>query len=73
MWNTYKKMEIINYFEKCNFCKRDMLVQVTLFGINHNAGLSVVCKDCIRIRGISKKFKKQSPESAKEIEKWMQG
>lgn len=28
--------------------------------------------ECIKKEGLSKKFKKQSPNEAKEIEKWMQ-
>ena len=64
-------MELVNYFEKCKECGREILVSVALIGVNHNAGLSVICKECIKKKGVDKKFKKQSPERAEEIEKWL--
>lgn len=63
-------MEVINYFERCSECKREILVSVGLFGVNHNAGISVICKECIKKKGIDEKFKKQNPTLAKEIEEW---
>ena len=64
-------MKVENYFEKCSICKREILVEVVLFGINHNAGLSVVCKKCLKQKGLSKKYKKQNPKEAKKIERWL--
>ncbi len=62
---------MINYFEKCSECKREILISIALFGTNHNAGISVTCKKCLKKKGIDKEFKKQNPESTKEIEEWL--
>lgn len=64
-------MEVINYFERCSECKREILVGVALFGVSHNAGISVICKECLKKKGVDKKFKKQNPEMAKEVEEWL--
>ena len=64
-------MEIIQYFEKCTKCKRELLVSVALIGVNHNAGLSVTCKECLKKSGLDKEFKKQSPKESKEVEEWL--
>ena len=39
--------------------------------IDHNAGVSVICKECLKKKGVDKKFKKQNPELTKEIEGWL--
>ena len=62
---------MINYFEKCSFCKEEILISIALIGVNHNAGLSVIHKKCLKNRGLDETFRKQSPNEAKEIEEWL--
>ena len=65
------KMELIHYFERCNECKREILVSVALIGVNHNSAINVVCKECLKKKGIDKRFKDKNPEETKKIEEWL--
>lgn len=64
-------MELIYYFEKCCECNKDILISIALIGVNHNASIKFVCKDCLKKKGLDKEFKKQSPKDAEMIEKWL--
>lgn len=63
--------EYKSYKVKCSRCGREILVEVVLFGINHNANVSAICKECLKEQGLSLKFKEESPEHAKEIQEWL--
>ncbi len=58
------------HFSKCPFCARKILVQVGLFGVSHNLGVTAVCGDCIRERGVDPKYWADDPSNARQIEAW---
>lgn len=64
-------MELVHYKKECTKCKRPILVEVSLFGTNHNAGVSVICRECLE-QPFDKEFVEQNPELAKELEEWME-
>ena len=65
-------MDEMHHFEECFICKRKILVSIVLFGVSHNAGVSVHCKECLKKEGVDEKYKKQNPKGAKEIEEWLE-
>jgi hypothetical protein len=60
-----------NYKTQCDVCKRKILVEVHLIGINHNAGVYATCGDCLLKKGLHKRFVKDSPLEAKLVEEWL--
>ena len=60
---TYTKAE-------CPHCGRKILVERTLVGVSHTAGVYATCLDCLMKKGLSEEYKKKNPEYAKDIEDW---
>lgn len=58
------------HFSKCPFCARKILVQIGLFGVSHNLGVTAVCADCIRDKGLDPKYRAEDPSTARQIEAW---
>jgi len=58
---------------KCSQCGRRILVQIVLDGSSHNMSVSIVCADCLAKIGVGEKFRKEHPEEAQDIEKWLRG
>jgi hypothetical protein len=56
---------------KCPHCKRDILVDITQFGISHIATISCVCAECLIKHGINPSFKKHYKKKAEELETWL--
>ena len=57
--------------EKCPECGRRILVQIVLNGVSHNMGATVICAECLKKQGVNEEFKKERPEEAEDIEKWL--
>jgi len=64
-------MNYTYYKIKCQKCGRKILVEVLLFGVNHNADLIATCAECLQKKGLDKKFAKKNPEVAKDIKAWL--
>ena len=60
---TYHKM-------KCK-CGRKVLVESVLFGVDHTASIVVTCDECLKKLKVGKKFTKEHPDAAKDIEEWI--
>ena len=62
---------IQNWYQQCAFCKRHILVQIVLCGINHNTHVAATCGECFKIHGLSKDYIKHNRKDAKKIKKWL--
>ena len=69
-WDVGFIMFLETHYLECGFCKKQILVQIGLFGISHNIGIMVSCKECIKKNGVSKEYQKQNSEEAKKIIDW---
>ena len=56
---------------KCRICGKEFLVERLLYGVDHTGDIFVTCKECLKKEGISREFRKEFPEEAKRIEKWL--
>ena len=65
-------MTVIHYKAACSDCGRKILVMLTSIGSPHQFVNSVVCGECVVKKGINKKWAKDNPGEAKELEAWIQ-
>jgi hypothetical protein len=72
MPNDSASFEYEHHKTKCGKCERKILVEILLIGVSHNANVTVICRDCLKDKGINPKFKEEHPEEAKDIEEWIE-
>ena len=65
-------MNVINHKAQCSDCGRKILVFLMSIGTPHQFVNSVVCGECLAKKGIDKKWAKDNPGEAKELEAWLQ-
>jgi hypothetical protein len=51
----------------CPKCGRKILVEVVLFGVSHNAGITATCAECV---SVNEEFRADNPEVARQIDEW---
>ena len=53
---------------ECLFCGRKIIVHRFMIGVNHTSSISVDCAECLKEKGINKKWAEANPESAKAMD-----
>jgi hypothetical protein len=66
------KFKIASYFSQCSFCGDAFLVQLANNGSNHVMNVVVMCKKCLKLNGLNEEYKKQYPEDAEKIKRWLE-
>lgn len=64
---TTGSFAVTGYFLTCRECRRKILVEIALLGTNHNATVTAICAECLKI---GENFKKEQPKVSEQIEEW---
>ena len=60
-------MDVVNYTLSCNKCGRKILVEIVLFGVNHNASVRATCAECLTL---NEEYCAEHSEECEEIKEW---
>lgn len=58
-------------FNCCIHCRKEVLVTRMINGSDHDLAILIICKECLKEKGLSKEFKKEHPKETAEIEGWL--
>ncbi len=60
-------MKTDNFVKNCSYCHRGMIVTVMRFGVSHDAGMAIICPDCVGKIDWNDKYFLDHPDETKKL------
>lgn len=64
------RLAVRGHLTACRKCGRKILVEMGLIGSTHHVGVTATCGECLML---SEQLRKEQPEIASKVERWLQG